>query len=74
MFDSERWDINKIINDSSENDLYRIKSLALLWIGRANDIQDRNNELTPQQRAQIDALRQCATDLIQAVETIEVSQ
>lgn len=35
IFDSERWDINHLINDSKD-----VSALILLFLGRANDIEE----------------------------------
>lgn len=47
-FNSERWDVNLIINNDIPHALHeRLFALYLLWRGRANDIIDRRGH-TPE--------------------------
>jgi hypothetical protein len=63
-FQSERWDINHIINHDKD-----VSALTMLWNGRANDILDgaMGRQLTLEEQSMIDTYRKCADELKQAM-------
>lgn len=66
-FNSERYDVNALINNrNGKTPAYdRLRALAILWLGRSNDSADRSLPLDGQQ-----AYQQAAQELLEVVRLV----
>lgn len=71
-FQSERWDVNAMVNNEEDidpNTYRRLFALRLLWLGRYNDIQDRHSH-DEKKMLQAEIYKQIADEYLTAIKVI----